>query len=90
MPLLQPKLPYRIGVEFQPPLTTLMHLRTLCKQTNTASSVPVSTNPYAASVIVKFPPGTDLSRIDYGKVWFRVGKSNAVIKTIRPEVNFLR
>lgn len=94
MALVKPKLPYRIGVEFVPPLSTLSQLRDVCVKLNTRSTVPVALSTTGASLIAVFPNERDLGRIDYGQSWFVVGplgkRSRAIIRTIRPEVNFTR
>lgn len=93
MSILKPNLPYRIGVKFDPPLSTLRQLRQLSVIANGKHTVLSGLSLYTAQVTAVFPPGSDYARIDYGVVLFTVtsaGKapvSRAIVETIRPEVN---
>lgn len=94
MALVKPKLPYRIGVEFVPPLSSLSQLRDVCVKLNTRTTVPLSFTTGKATLIATFTEKQNLDAINYERTWFVVGplgkQSRAVIKTIRPEVNFTR
>lgn len=91
MSLVKPNLVYRIAVRFEPPLSSVAQLRSLLDQLRTPRTVLVGLDAAGASILVKLPPGKDLSRIDYGREWFKVPSgflgplSSAVIQTIRPE-----
>ena len=53
MSLLQPNMPYRIGVKFDPPLSNIRQLRELPKRTNTAHTVLVGLTQYEARLNIQ-------------------------------------
>jgi hypothetical protein len=93
MSILKPNHPYRIGVRFDPPLSTLRQLRQLSVIANGKHTVLSGLSLYKAQITAVYPPGSDYAKVDYGVVLFTVtsaGKapiSRAVVETIRPEVN---
>lgn len=72
MALLKPNVAYRIGVRFDPPLSTVAQLRVLPERAYSPNSVLVGFSQYEASVIIVFPTTKQAERIDYGSILFKV------------------
>lgn len=95
MSILRPNLPYRIGVRFEPPLSTVRQLRQLVVLTSSKNTVLSGLSLYKAQITTVYPPGSDYARVDYGVTLFTVtsaGKapvSKAIVETLRPEVNLV-